>query len=96
MVDCRFEPEIFNMSLEHLKLLGNKENIKQKHNKWGHVKGPQGLNPHLLHWQADSFPLAFFGSPMKGMQGQLELQNKVVVYYNRKYKIFTNSSDVNT
>ena len=30
MVDCRFEPEIFNMSLEHLKLLGNKENIKQK------------------------------------------------------------------
>ena len=59
MVDCRFEPEIFNMSLEHLKVLGNKENIKQKHNEWGHVKGPQGLNPHLLHWQADSLPLSY-------------------------------------
>ena len=41
-------------------------------------------------------PLAVLGSPRKGMQGQLELQNKVVLYYNRKYKIFTNSSDVNT
>ena len=25
---------------------------------------PRGLNPHLLHWQADSLPLSHGGSPM--------------------------------
>ena len=36
------------MSLEYLKVLGNKENIKQKQNKWGHVKGPPVIEPTSL------------------------------------------------
>ena len=28
----------------------------------------QGLNPHLLHWQADSLPLSYPGSPWYHVQ----------------------------
>ena len=31
----------------------------------------QGLNPYLLHWQADSLPLSHLGSPKLLINGQL-------------------------
>ena len=33
----------------------------------------QGLNPCLLHWQADSLPLSYLGSPTKLMNNAIAI-----------------------
>ena len=37
----------------------------------------QGLNPHLLHWQADSLPLSHQGNPFSHEMNEILIQDNV-------------------
>ena len=46
----------------------------------------QGLNPHLLHWQTDSLPLRFLGTPTLARHQNLTPQKLLLQDYNGKQK----------
>ena len=47
----------------------------------------QGLNPHLLHWQADSLPVSYLGSPVDSYLGIKK--NEVLIHAPKRLNLRT-------
>ena len=67
--------------------------------EWVAISSSWGLNPHLLHWQADSLPLNHLGSPIKYHTQRLTtfsqapvLRNSILFYITTAGQSFLNTN----